>query len=80
MPELIVKFEVFCTCGNGLCQQTSDISQSKRGLAIEVDACPLCLKKSKEEGYKEWREEGYEKGFADAKAEGEQTPDSKEES
>jgi len=48
MPSL--EFEVWCSCGNGLCNQTKGV---KGG--IEVEPCEKCLEAAKEEG----RDEGY---------------------
>ena len=48
MPSL--EFEVWCSCGNGLCNQTRD----RKG-GIEVEPCEKCLEVAREEG----RDEGY---------------------
>ena len=48
MPSL--EFEVWCSCGNGLCNHTRD----RKG-GIEVEPCEKCLEKAREEG----KEEGY---------------------
>ena len=50
MPSL--EFEVWCSCGNGLCNQTRD----RKG-GIEVEPCEKCLAAAREEG----RNEGYNK-------------------
>jgi len=48
MPS--IEFEVWCSCGNGLCNQTTEV---KGG--IQVQPCGKCLESAREEG----REEGY---------------------
>jgi hypothetical protein len=55
--EIDVDFEVYCVCGNGLCNSTSDISRGGKN-KIEVDLCPLCLTEKLREAY----DEGYEDG------------------
>ena len=50
MPYL--EFEVWCSCGNGLCNQTTDV---KGGISVEP--CEKCLDKAHGEGY----DEGYSK-------------------
>ncbi len=50
-----IEFEVWCSCGNGLCNQTSD-HRTKKGIIVEP--CELCLKKSRDEGYDEGLDEG----------------------
>lgn len=46
--EVSIDFEVWCSCGNGLCAQ----SQNKRG-GIQVEPCERCLKDAWDEGYSE---------------------------
>ena len=48
MPS--IEFEVWCSCGNGLCNQTRDV---KGG--IEIEPCEKCLDRVHSEGY----DEGY---------------------
>jgi len=55
MPS--VEFEVWCSCGNGLCNQTKDV---KGG--FEVEPCEKCLEKAKEDG----RDSGYTEGYNEA--------------
>jgi len=50
-----VEFEVWCSCGNGLCNQTKDI---KGG--IEVEPCEKCLDNSYGDGHDEGHKAGYE--------------------
>ena len=56
MPTIDVDFEIWCSCGEGLCNQTSN----KKG-GIEVEPCQKCLDEAEEKGYKE----GYDKGYED---------------
>lgn len=64
MPELdaIIEFEVFCTCGNGLCSVTSVRYSKIRNIPqLEIDPCPICKKASYEEGYDKGYIDGNEK-------------------
>ena len=54
MPS--IEFEVWCSCGNGLCGQAKD-----RKDGIEVEPCKKCLEAAREEGYNEgYNERGSE--------------------
>ena len=45
-----VSFEVFCHCGEGLCNQSTTRSSRRRGEAqVVVDACEKCLKAARNE-------------------------------
>jgi len=46
MPS--IEFEVWCSCGNGLCNQCKDVNGG-----IEVEPCEKCLALSHDEGYDE---------------------------
>lgn len=46
-----IEFEVWCSCGNGLCNQTKE----KKG-GIIVEPCEKCLDRAHRDGH----EEGYE--------------------
>lgn len=48
-----LEFEVWCSCGNGLCSQTKDV---KGG--IQVEPCDKCLENARSKGY----DEGFEQG------------------
>ena len=62
MPTLELEFEVYCTCGEGLCRQTQEGRTSGRGMPfITVGPCEECLAKVHQEGY----DDGYEDGFED---------------
>ena len=54
-----VDFQVWCSCGEGLCHATSC-----RGSHVTVEPCPVCLEKAKEEGYSD----GYDAGTYAAEA------------
>jgi len=60
MPTFDVEFEVFCSCGEGLCNQ-SVASNTPRGLFVTVEPCEKCKTAS--------YDEGYDKGYADAEKE-----------
>lgn len=53
MPNIDI--EVYCSCGNGLCNQ----SQSKGYGQLIIEPCEDCLKKKYNEGY----EDGYEQAI-----------------
>jgi len=55
MPS--IEFEVWCSCGAGLCNQTKDV----RG-GIQVEPCENCLEKARDEGYDKGYSEGYKEG------------------
>ena len=55
MPVLEVEFEVFCSCGAGLCNNATE-GKNRHSQYITVEPCSNCLDSSHEEG----REEGYE--------------------
>lgn len=59
-----VEFEVWCSCGAGLCNNSSEV----RG-GIFVEPCEKCIEnakeESKDEGYSEGYKEGYDKGYDD---------------
>jgi len=61
MPTLSLEFEVFCSCGAGLCNNTTEGSN---GQYITVEACERCLDLKYEEGvsegYKRCQEENEE--------------------
>ncbi len=50
MPTMEVEFEVFCSCGAGLCQQ-SVVENGRRGQRVTVEPCARCLERSKESGF-----------------------------
>jgi len=52
MPYL--EFEVWCSCGNGLCNQTKEV---KGGIMVEP--CEKCLEKEYDSGYDTGHNEGY---------------------
>lgn len=58
MPELKIEFEVFCSCGNGLCNKTT---VDRRNDKITIEPCEVCLGKAKDEGH----QEGYDKALQD---------------
>ena len=66
LEETKGEFEVFCTCGNGMCSQT-DIRYSwqRRFPQAVVTPCPFCLDKAHEEGY----QQGYDDAVADMEKE-----------
>ena len=57
MPSFPVEFEVYCSCGEGLCGQSIG-DNGHRGPRVTVEPCPKCLEMA--------RGEGYDKGHEDA--------------
>ena len=64
MPEIEVSVSVYCSCGEGLCNQSSSGS-NRNGAFITVEPCAKCLESAKEEGKKE----GYDEGYSDKEQE-----------
>ena len=56
MPEFDVEFEVYCSCGEGLCGQSTG-TNSRGSLYVTVEPCEKCVENAKDDGYNE----GYEK-------------------
>jgi hypothetical protein len=50
MPSFDVKFEVYCICGEGLCNQSTGES-GKRGLCVTMEPCKKCKQKEYDAGY-----------------------------
>jgi len=58
MPDISVEIEVYCSCGEGLCGQTTTGRTRGRGQEFfTVEPCKKCLGNSEDAGYKK----GYEK-------------------
>ncbi len=63
MPEIRIDAEVYCSCGAGLCNQTTVESShfhSSRGVVgtIVVEPCKKCLQELFNDGFSEGRKEG----------------------
>lgn len=41
-----IEFEIWCSCGEGLCNQATEI----RG-GISVEPCEKCIERARDEGY-----------------------------
>ena len=50
MPSLSLEFEVYCSCGAGLSNQ-SDTGTGRHGQFITVDPCQKCLEEQYDLGY-----------------------------
>lgn len=48
MKHLIIEFEIWCSCGEGLCRQSS-----LKDTSFTIEPCESCLKKAREEGFEE---------------------------
>lgn len=59
-PEMV--FEVYCSCGNGLCNQTRVETKGSRN-RVTIEPCEKCLDNAKEEG----DTAGYDRGLAVAR-------------
>mgnify|MGYP001610083998 CR=1 FL=1 len=67
MPEINVNVEVYCTCGEGLCNQTESRRTHRRAeLCFVVAPCEKCLGRANAEGHSEGYNEGYDEGVADS--------------
>jgi len=62
MPEISVDIEIFCSCGNGLCNQTTGGRNRHGRPGFTVEPCEKCLAKHYDEGY----EKGYDKALGEA--------------
>ena len=70
MPTLELEFEVYCSCGEGLCRQTNEGRTGGRDMPfITVQPCEKCITKAHQEGYDQGHDKGYEDGFEDGKRE-----------
>jgi hypothetical protein len=66
LQETSGEFEVFCSCGSGLCGQASVRYSRIRGEPqVVVEPCQECLGKAKDAG----ADEGYDQGYNDRKEE-----------
>jgi len=64
MPEVNVEIEVYCSCGEGLCSQsTSGNTQRRNQPYITVEPCQKCLGSVEDKSY--------EKGYSEGVIEGE---------
>jgi len=55
-----VEFEVYCSCGNGICANTR-VSYNRGRNQVMVEPCEKCLAQARNEGY----DEGYDEGLKD---------------
>lgn len=54
MPDINVEFEVFCSCGAGLCQQSQvRYSYNRHEPQVVIEPCERCLDKAYDRGYAE---------------------------
>ena len=60
MPSFEINFEVYCSCGNGLCNQSKT-----KGMTVTVEPCEKCKEKEYDSGY----EKGYDKGYVECEEE-----------
>ena len=56
MPTLELEFEVYCSCGKGLCRNTTE-GKNHHSVFITIEPCEDCLERSRTEGYDEARKE-----------------------
>lgn len=56
-PIIEVEIEVFCNCGEHLCDQSSFGGRNKKGYQLTVTPCQKCLDKAREDGKQEGIEE-----------------------
>lgn len=58
MPEVSVEIEIYCSCGEGLCNTSTGGSGRRGEPIITVEPCEKCLEKARDEGY----DQGYSEG------------------
>ena len=68
MPDLTVDINVYCSCGEGLCNQ-SKIKNDRYGISLTVEPCQKCLDRAKDSGKDEGESEGYDNGYRDCEKE-----------
>ena len=59
MPS--IDFEVWCSCGVGLCTETK-VVVTGRGVSLEIQPCEKCMEAARSEGY----DDGFDKGKEEA--------------
>lgn len=66
MPSVEVEIEVYCSCGEGLCRQTSVGNTRGRGQQyFTVEPCQKCLEAEHDKGHRK----GYDEGYVDKEKE-----------
>lgn len=69
MTDITLNVEIYCYCGEGLCNQTEGTKTRQRGQpCFIVEPCEKCLEVKRDEGYNA----GVEAGRAEVEAEREQ--------
>lgn len=56
--DIEVEIEVWCSCGNGLCNVTT-----VDGTSITVEPCEVCMEAARQDGY----DDGYSVGYEEAR-------------
>lgn len=58
MPEFAVEFDVYCSCGKGLCFQ-SEVMKPRRVHVpcVVVEPCEDCVRKAVKDAREEWEED-----------------------
>ena len=64
MPS--IEIEVWCRCGNGLCNQT-DLTNDGSGFI--VTPCDHCIDAARDEGYESGKSDGYDEAIKEAEHE-----------
>ena len=71
MPS--IEFEVWCDCGNGLCNSAT-VESGRHGPKMTLEPCEKCLEKKRQEvyddGYSDGEDKGYEKGYEEGRDKG----------
>ena len=65
MPTLELEFEVYCSCGAGMCNNSSE-GRNYHSQCITVEPCEACLDRAREEA----RSEGYDEGYTEGNEKG----------
>lgn len=58
MPKIEIDFDVYCTCGNGICRNTEVKYMTGGGIELKVEPCEDCIKQADGKGYDRGIQEG----------------------
>lgn len=51
MPKVAVNIEIYCSCGEGLCNQTHGGNDNRGNPSFIIDPCEKCLDEAENTGY-----------------------------
>lgn len=67
MPTIKLDFEIYCVCGEDLCNQKTTVDDRGGTIRIVIGPCSKCVDRAKDES----DGEGYKRGYKDGESEGE---------